>query len=66
MSKLDTFHYHESLDRSWCIVDIIQTILLTHPVIHKHKKIKKQVKKARTHLINAYQMIGNKQYHKYK
>jgi len=58
--KLDEFHYHEALDRSFCVADIIENMLVTHPVVMKHKKIKKLVEKAQKNILEAYQEIGGK------
>ena len=58
--KLDKYHYHEALDRSYCVADIIENMLVTHPVIEKHKKIRKHIKKAQKHILEAYTKIGGK------
>jgi cell fate (sporulation/competence/biofilm development) regulator YmcA (YheA/YmcA/DUF963 family) len=58
--KLDKYHYHEALDRSYCVADMIENMLVTHPVIEKHKKIRKHIKKAQRHILEAYQLIGGK------
>lgn len=57
--KLDKFYYHEALDRTYCCIDIIENMLVMHPVIKKHKKLRKKIKKAQEHIIDAYQLIGN-------
>lgn len=58
--KLDKYHYHEALDRSCCVADIIENMLVTHPVIEQDKKIRKHIKKAQKHILTAYQLIGGK------
>lgn len=57
--KLDKFHYHEATDRLYLIIDIGNTHLLEHSVIKKHKKAKKNVKKALELLAETYQLVGN-------
>jgi hypothetical protein len=59
--KFDAFSYHEVLDRAYCIANMMEDMLVTHPVVKKHKKIKKSIDKAQRHLLDAYQLIGNKQ-----
>lgn len=56
--KLDKFHYHEALDRAYCVADTIENMLILHPVMDKHKKIKKRIRKAQSLIMDAYQMIG--------
>jgi len=55
---LDEFHYHEAIDRSYLIAEMIETILLTHPVIQKHRDLKKRVANAQQLIYNVYQLIG--------
>ena len=57
--KVDRFHYHEAIDRTYCVIEMIENILIHHPVMSKHKKIKKEIRKAQKTLIDSYQMIGN-------
>lgn len=63
--KLDEFHYHEAIDRIYICADIINTYLLQHPVIKKHKKLKKQVKKAQKLLLETYQLTGSLEVNKF-
>jgi hypothetical protein len=60
--KLDKYHYHEALDRSYCVTDIIQSMLLDHALLNakKHKKWKKKVLKAQMLICEVYQDIGEK------
>lgn len=58
--ELDKFHYHEALDRSHVIVDMMNDYLLEHPAVSQNKKIKKKVEKAIENLADAYQLIGQK------
>ena len=58
--KLDKFDYHEALDRSFCVANMIEDMLVIHPVVKKNKKIKKLIGKAQRHILDAYQIIGSK------
>ena len=55
---LNEGHYIEAIDRAYIVADQIQTILIEHPVIRKHKKLKKRVKKAQDLIMETYQLIG--------
>jgi len=55
---LDSYHYYEIGDRLYCIDSIINEVILRHPVLQKHKKLRQQVEKAQTELIIAYQMTA--------
>ncbi len=55
---LDEFYYHEALDRSYVVAQIIDSTLLTHPVIQKHRDLKKRVSNAQQLIVEAYQLIG--------
>jgi hypothetical protein len=57
-NKLDEFHYHEVLDRTYMINEIIENFLINHLVIKKHKKIKNDIEKAQDILYGVYQEIG--------
>jgi hypothetical protein len=57
--KLDEFHYHEALDRTYLINTMIYEFILNHPVIKKHKKVRKKTKKALSLLLEVYQELGN-------
>lgn len=61
-NKLDEFHYHEVADRAYLLVLTIENYLLEHPVVKKHKKIKKRVKKASTLLAEISQNAGELEY----
>jgi len=56
--KLDEFHYHEALDRAYILGSLLDTTLVNHPVIKKHKDLKKRIKKAQQLIMEAYQIIG--------
>ena len=57
--KLDEFHYHEALDRTYIMCQQLEFVLLSHPIIQKHKELREEVKKALYILYDIYQLIGN-------
>jgi hypothetical protein len=58
IKKLDKFYYHEALDRTYIVANQIEDILVEHPVIIKHKELRKRVKRAQQLILEAYQLIG--------
>ncbi len=52
--KLDEYSYHEAIDRTYLIIDNLEKTVYQHPVIKKHKKVKKKLKKALTLLAEVY------------
>ena len=60
--KLYKLDYHEALDRTYLVSCMIEDHLLILPAIKQNKKIKKKISKAQTLLLDAYQMIGSKDY----
>jgi hypothetical protein len=56
--QLDEFYYHEALDRSYIVANMIEDVLVEHPVIEKHKELKEKVQKAQELIIEVYQEIG--------
>ena len=64
--KLDRFHYHEALDRTYVVQNIITEHLLEHPVIQKHKDLKKRVEQAELLLAEVYQLVSNYSYKKFQ
>lgn len=56
--KLDEFHYHEALDRTHVINEIIDCTLVHHPVFETHKKLKKKIEKAQSILYEVYQEVA--------
>jgi hypothetical protein len=59
--KVDSFHYQEMLQMVFVQGDMIDRHMKSHPVARKHKKIKKQLKKAIHALFVAYQLTGGYQ-----
>lgn len=58
-NKLDEFHYHEALDRTYLIGSMVNDTLTTHPVYKKHKKLKKKINKVEDLLAELYQEMGD-------
>lgn len=58
MKKLDEYHYHEALDRASSVAEIIEIMLIQHPVVKEHKDVKELVEKAQECILEAYQILG--------
>ena len=58
IGKLDHFYYHEALDRAYIVATMIEDVLIEHPVIEKHKELRKRIKKAQRLIFEAYQIVG--------
>ena len=58
IGKLDQFYYHEALDRAYIVANMIEDVLVEHPVIEKHKELRKRIKKAQQLILEAYQLVG--------
>jgi hypothetical protein len=56
---LDEFHYHEALDRSYIVAELIETALIDHPVIQRHGHLKTKIENAQSLIIEVYQEIGS-------
>lgn len=56
--KLDEFHYHEALDRSYMVADIMEVHLINHVVFEKHKHLKEKLEKAQELICEVYQELG--------
>jgi hypothetical protein len=56
--KLDQFHYHEALDRAYMVGGIVEEYLLGHPVVQKHRDVKRKVTKTLRLLAEVYLDIG--------
>lgn len=56
--KIDNFHYHELLDRSNLICEMIEDYLIQHPVTKLNPPINKKINEGLNSLWEAYQMIG--------
>jgi hypothetical protein len=55
---LNEGHYVEAIDRAYIVANMIEDVLIEHPVIRKHKELKHRVRKAQEEILNVYQMIG--------
>jgi hypothetical protein len=55
---LNEGHYVEAIDRAYIIANMIEDVLIEHPVYKKHKELKKRIKKAQELILEAYQIIG--------
>jgi len=62
---LDQFHYHEATERAYIFGGMVNEHLITHPVIKKHKKLKKMAKKVGQLLANIYQLASNLEFTKF-
>jgi hypothetical protein len=58
IGKLDQFYYHEALDRAYIVANMIEDVLVKHPVIKKHKELRKRIKQAQRLILEAYQLVG--------
>lgn len=58
--KLNDGHYHEALDRTYVIQDIIDRQLMDHPAISQTPAWKKIVQQAQDKLGELYLLIGAK------
>jgi hypothetical protein len=58
IGKLDVFYYHEALDRAYIVANTIEDVLVEHPVIKKHKELRKRIKKAQQLILEVYQLVG--------
>ena len=56
--ELDSYYYHEALDRAYMFLTIIHENLTKHPVLKSHKILRKKMKKVEKHLAEIYQIIG--------
>ena len=63
---LDEFHYHEVLDRTAMIMNIIDNYLIQHPVCKIEEKFTNKVEMANMILVDAYQLLGTISYNKFK
>jgi hypothetical protein len=55
---LDEFHYHEALDRTSMLCDILQDQLMTHPVFQTEENLKKLLEFTIISLYDVYSNVG--------
>ena len=58
--KLDSYSYHEAVDRTYIVVSMIDSFLLEHPVIENDDTAKQLIEQAAGLLGQAYQHLGAK------
>jgi hypothetical protein len=58
IGKLNEGFYIEAIDRAYIVANMMEDILIEHPVFIKHKELRKRVKKAQKFVLAAYQLIG--------
>jgi hypothetical protein len=56
----DEHHWHEALDRTSCVQELVDAILSSHPVIQGDKELATQLAKVEAELCALYQMVGLK------
>ncbi|MFW6246561.1 MAG: hypothetical protein ACOC22_00095 [bacterium] len=56
--ELDSYHYHEMIDRLYLMGDMIDSFLSNHPVAVHHSKINELITNASKDLAEAYQIAG--------
>jgi hypothetical protein len=58
IKKLDAGYYHEAIDRAYIVANMMEDVLIEHPVFKKHKELRKRVKTAQKLVLEAYQLVG--------
>lgn len=58
--KINSGYWHEATDRTHCVMEIIQTMLLDHPAINQSIDLKTKVEAAQNILGEVYQEAGAK------
>lgn len=56
--KIGKLYYHEALDRSYLIIQMVEDYLIKHPATNAHPEIKEKIEKAQELLSEAYQDFG--------
>lgn len=57
--EIDSFGYHEALDRTNIMTQMLETTLADHPVYKKHSHLNKKINNIIEELSDLYQTIGN-------
>ena len=57
--KLDSFHYHEALDRLWVVNTMIDEVINSHPVIWQNEEMARLIAMAQSCIGDVYQMVGS-------
>jgi hypothetical protein len=63
---LDEFDYHEAMDRTWMVCDIVDRHLIQHKAFKAEKEYSKKIEEAGMLLAEAYQIIANIRFNKSK
>jgi hypothetical protein len=58
--KITPGHWHEAVDRTNCVSEIIENMLLQHVAIREIPEIRRLVEDAQSKLEDAYQLLGVK------
>lgn len=56
--KINTGEYDEACDRAYVVMNLVEDILVKHPVFQKHKKMKKAISQIQDKLFELYQVSG--------
>ena len=56
---LDSYSYHEAIDRTYIFAAMLEDYLQNHPVFKENKKQQKKIKKAIKLLSEVYQEISD-------
>jgi hypothetical protein len=56
---LDEFHYHEAMDRTAMLTDMVDSYLVQHPVFKAEKEFAEKIEQAGMLLAEAYQIVGD-------
>jgi hypothetical protein len=62
IGKLDAGYYHEAIDRAYIVANMIEDVLVEHPVFIKHGRLRRRIKKAEKLILEAYQLVGGLEY----
>ncbi len=57
-TQLTEFHWHEALDRTFVVMELLERIVLDHDVIRSTPALKRQAETAHRHLNLLYQKVG--------
>ena len=62
--KIDKYHKHEAVDRSFIIMEMFVDYLYEHPVIEQNKKCKKLSKKIIDNMYKLYSLTSEIRFNK--
>lgn len=57
--KLDAFHWHEALDRSFLAFEFFDEYVSQHPTILGTKQLKKEAREISQRMFRLYQKLGS-------